>query len=82
MLDLREQLSKNRLAAEKIQGQLDELNNAIINSFDAVEREALVKDRDSALSTYQRLGAEAEGVSRTLSDLEAEARKAAPPPPR
>ena len=80
ILDLKEQISRDTVAGQRLSTQVDELNNGVLSAFDAQRRDELVRQRDEVLTEYRKLATGLDELKQVLADLEAEAaRKAAAP---
>lgn len=75
ILDVKEQISRNDVEAAKVQKQVDDLNERVLNSFDSVERANLIAQREAALAHFRKLQDDNEGLRKVVSDLEDDARR-------
>lgn len=78
-LALKEQASKRQLEAERLQKRIDELNAGVLNAFDQVARERLLKDRDAAIAEYRTILEDVQAKTKAAADLEAEVAKGTEP---
>jgi tetrahydrodipicolinate N-succinyltransferase len=73
--DLKARIAEGEQGQQKIQQQVDQLNNAVINSFDETVREGLVKDREQLLAGYRKQEVDNEAMRMLLAEAEAAVRK-------
>lgn len=75
MLDTQERISRNEVEAQRAQKQVDDINERVLASFDQVEREQLILQRNAAIEAYRRVQADTTELRQVVRDLEAEASK-------
>ena len=61
---------------------MDDINERVLASFDTVERDQLISQREAALEAYRKVQADTVELKQVLRDLEAEANKAPKAPPQ
>jgi hypothetical protein len=76
--ELREYVAEREQEAQKLEQRIRDLNSGVLNSFDAAQREALVRDRDAALGDFRKVQLDVEAQKKAADDLEAKAAKPAP----
>jgi hypothetical protein len=76
----REQLERNRLFAEALQSRINALSTDFVNRDDPAQRALIAEDRQTALAGLARVENEILGITKTIADIEEEARRAGVPP--
>jgi hypothetical protein len=82
VLDTQERISRNDVEAQRVEKQVDDINERVLASFDTVERDQLIRQREAALEAYRRIQADTVELKQVIRDLEAEANKAPKAPPQ
>ena len=76
----REQLERAKTLADAMQSRINALNTDFVNTDDPAKRSGLERDRQKALSELERLKKEIKEATKSITDIEEEARRANVPP--
>jgi hypothetical protein len=76
----REQLQRSQLFAEALQSRINALTTDFVNRDDPAQRAVIGMDRDKALAELNRVQGEIRDLTRGISEIEEEARRAGVPP--
>lgn len=80
MSTARAALERNRIFAEALQSRLNALNTDFVNRDDPAQRAQIELERQRALAELDRVKREVAEQTKTIADIEEEARKAGVPP--
>jgi hypothetical protein len=80
MTQAREQLERAKTLADAMQSRINALNTDFVNTDDPVKRSGVERDRQKALAELERLKKEIKEATKSISDIEEEARRANVPP--
>jgi hypothetical protein len=76
----RQQLERTKTLADAMQSRINALNTDFVNTDDPVKRSGVERDRQKALAELERLKKEIKEVTKSITDIEEEARRANVPP--
>ena len=76
----REQLERTKTLADAMQSRINALNTDFANTDDPAKRSGVERDRQKALAELERLKKETKEVTKSIADIEEEARRANVPP--
>jgi DNA repair exonuclease SbcCD ATPase subunit len=80
MTEARTQLTRSKLVLDALQTRLNSLSTDIVNRDDPAQRAVLERDRQDTLREMERLKKDIQDQTKTISDIEEEARRARVPP--
>jgi hypothetical protein len=80
MTDATEQLQRSRLFAEALQSRINGLTTDFVNRDDPAQREVVARQREEALAELDRVNREIAALTKSIADIEDEARRASVPP--
>jgi len=78
--DLQSKLERDQTLADALQSRVNALNTDFVNRDDPIQRAAIDRDRQKAMSELERMKKGIVDGKKALSDLDEEARKAGVPP--
>ncbi len=78
--DVRQELTRNEMAAEAFQSRINALTTDFVNRDDPYQRAQIAIDRQKALAELERVKAEAVRLKQLIADIEEEGRQAGVPP--
>lgn len=76
----REQLERTKTLADAMQSRINALNTDFANTDDPAKRSGVERDRQKALAELERLKQETKELTKSIADIEEEARRANVPP--
>lgn len=71
ILNTQERISRNDVEAQRAQKLVDDINERVLASFDQVERDQLISQRDAAMAAFRKVQADTAELRQVLRDLEA-----------
>jgi len=80
MAEAREQLERSKTLLDAMQSRINALNADFVNVDDPAKRAVIARDRQKALAEMERLKKEIQGLTKSIADIEEEARRAKVPP--
>lgn len=78
--ELRDALSRSEMFKVALQSRIDGLMNDFINRDDPVQRAQIESERSKAMAEHERVAKDIERTTKSLGELEDEARRSAVPP--
>lgn len=76
----RDQLQRHRLFADALQSRITALSTDFVNRDDPAQRALVAEDRQTARAGLARVENEIRAITRSIADIEEEARRAGVPP--